>query len=582
MSKRGRPSERSKKKSGTALREATLTENVVSERRAKRANVSAADDNDDVVDLTDSNGSAAAKSQNVDRKQPAADGTQNPGTAKKTTTPKGPAPKLANSKAPAKKGPAEKSPPRTKADSRSASKPPVTNPERPASAKRSPSTQESSTDRRPSANSLNGSAEPVKTKAGSPKADTSGSSSEKSSGAAPKALPAVRRQRTDPSPTMSPQARRARLKRDSQTASWADADSVVEEALVSTKPTKRRPIPARLESAVGRTEVDTRTDLEAEETTDTDDLALKARSREDLETLPDDDTQAVEAVQPTTPALLDQKALDSWPYRGVSQTPKPRSMKQVIAAMAFAGLLGIIGGLAGYFYAESQPDMYGAEAEVVLETARSQIDRFLQTQIAVAESRAVAEETSAATGIPIEDLIEEMSVDTIAGSQVMLFRISDVDRTVAIDAVNAWVDAYLSRLTIDNSPVIRRVYDNRISQLREARALIEDDLTVYELANARADVLSQVPPFPSEERRLSLESADLQNQISGLEAQIINLDVATLNEAEAKILSPGYSLPDRVAPAPMPMTALGILAGLAIAALAIFGLGLVRSSREAG
>ncbi|MCP4958990.1 MAG: hypothetical protein GY925_06930 [Actinomycetia bacterium] len=249
----------------------------------------------------------------------------------------------------------------------------------------------------------------------------------------------------------------------------------------------------------------------------------------------------------------------------------------VTAAVALSMALMLVGALVGYVAAERRADVWGAEAEIVLETSETQTDRFLSTQVVMAQSRSALD--AAAEVVPVDrQYIEEgLAVRPIASSLALRFRFDDEDPDLAVEVVDAAVAAYLTQFEESATDTTSAVYENRIADLRSSRAEVEVDLARFETLNAQALARDEAPPFPTEERRLALESRQLLEQVAGLEQQLLLTDIQLLNRAQPSVVSAPALLDERVGPAPFTYAALGALVAAVLAAAVIFLIGSQRS-----
>ena len=111
----------------------------------------------------------------------------------------------------------------------------------------------------------------------------------------------------------------------------------------------------------------------------------------------------------------------------------------------------VVGIIAGFLYAEAQPDMWAAEAEIVLEPRSSQIDRFLATEVVWIASSTVIDRAASAVDLDRDYINEHLNVSTIDASTAVGVQFVDEDPELAIAVVTAVVDSYLA--DVRNQPV---------------------------------------------------------------------------------------------------------------------------------
>ncbi len=247
--------------------------------------------------------------------------------------------------------------------------------------------------------------------------------------------------------------------------------------------------------------------------------------------------------------------------------------RRIAAAVVFSAVLVATAGGLGYVVAERMPDVWMARAEIVMESSESQIDRYLATEVVIAKSSLVVDRAIADLPIDRETVDKELTISPIDAGVALSVEFADEDPDLALTVVDAVVASFLVETEAQTTSTIREVYLARIEELRTARAKTESQLEVIETANAAALAADLPIPNPTEERRLSLESAQLLDQIAGLESQVLVTDIQILNQPEATVVSEASLLPDRVSPNPISFAALGVLIGGTVAAALLFALG---------
>lgn len=295
-------------------------------------------------------------------------------------------------------------------------------------------------------------------------------------------------------------------------------------------------------------------------------------------------TKSVEIQRPReTTAEIEETVDTSGQKYSKSSAKRKRwltdQQRRVFAAVGLSLGLMSAGGGAAFATVESKPDMWGAEAVIILETNESQVDRFLETQIVLLESNAVLDHVSESSGIAIVDLKEDLSIQTVGAGIALELRYSNEDPTVALSVLEWILAHYQVEIRSKVSDIARVVYLQRIDELQTLRTATELELSVFEVANSRAVALELAPPNPTEQRRLTLESAQLLDQIAGLEQQLVGTSIQALSEVQVNVVSQPRLLEDRIGPTPIPAGVLGVLAGGVLAALCLF---LIGRSRSAG
>lgn len=132
--------------------------------------------------------------------------------------------------------------------------------------------------------------------------------------------------------------------------------------------------------------------------------------------------------------------------------PTPAGRRDRLRSMFWIAVLVIapigVGAVAAFGASSFSTPIYGAQAELILRPQQSgdMAEKYLNTQPVVATSHTVLQPVSTSLGIPTEAIEKNLSIDFPRGSTVMQFQYSDADQSVAVKALGAILDQYLSIL----------------------------------------------------------------------------------------------------------------------------------------
>jgi uncharacterized protein involved in exopolysaccharide biosynthesis len=158
-------------------------------------------------------------------------------------------------------------------------------------------------------------------------------------------------------------------------------------------------------------------------------------------------------------------ALDTAPARSGRRLPGPleplRSIRKTAWRLVALSIFLIAIAAAGAYAVSSVGErIYAARSEIAFDLRDlgwDSSERFLSTQPVIANSRAVLTPIAAAFGIPVSDLEERLSVETVGGSGVVRLQFAHSAEVVALEITRAITTRYLAELTaFDQVDPIRR------------------------------------------------------------------------------------------------------------------------------
>lgn len=223
--------------------------------------------------------------------------------------------------------------------------------------------------------------------------------------------------------------------------------------------------------------------------------------------------------------------------------------------------IGIVGGLAGVTYAQSDEGVYEATAQLLLDPTAVIVpgaqqftgdpERFVGGQIGVLRSRATAERAAEAIGVSVDEVSDALTVDRIVGSDVVDVIGQADNAELARDVANAVAASYVAQRREQSAASVAAqlaAVDEEIAAVQQQLAALPTTATTV---NPRQQaIVSQYEQLL--DRRLSLTAPGVIRDQSAV------LDPARLPE-EPQRLSPAL--------AGAAGAALGLLLGTAFAVL---------------
>jgi len=162
------------------------------------------------------------------------------------------------------------------------------------------------------------------------------------------------------------------------------------------------------------------------------------------------------AEEPTGAAVDMEPTLDepgkraSWPSIEAIAARIPIVLKAAsrqLAVLIVAPVL--IAALGAYIVSALSPNIYGARSEIVFslrDMGWSLADRFLATQLVIAESPSTIAPVAEQFSIPLKELEDDFTVDIVRSSGVMRLEYRHADETTAQNVIKAITDRYLVAL----------------------------------------------------------------------------------------------------------------------------------------
>ncbi len=141
-------------------------------------------------------------------------------------------------------------------------------------------------------------------------------------------------------------------------------------------------------------------------------------------------------------------AVNGSPYQVLQHTgsaPWRRGGSEKVAALALIVFLIVTAASVGYGLL--QPKVYGATAEFVLaprtDMTDAAVDRAMETQLLVTESRPVLDPVAQRVGMPVVELQEAISAEMIGRSNILRLTVRDRDQARAVQLVQLITEQYL-------------------------------------------------------------------------------------------------------------------------------------------
>jgi uncharacterized protein involved in exopolysaccharide biosynthesis len=252
-----------------------------------------------------------------------------------------------------------------------------------------------------------------------------------------------------------------------------------------------------------------------------------------------------------------------------------------VAAVATAAIVICI--LAAFPIVMRQPRVYGAQVDLVLDTAASPsdvaTDRALVTQEVILRSRAVLEPVARASRIPVQRLEEALSVEAVDQSNVVRVTVADRDADRASRLAQRIGEEYERRTSFSTSAVDRQPIAFLERQIEELAASLAT-------TQARADELARrrgPGGLPSaQERRLQILATTTQQRLARAQEQLTDLQLGPLDAPRSRMLSSAQVLEEPLRPRPVQAVAAGALVGVSVAAAIVLVLFRPRFAADRG
>jgi capsular polysaccharide biosynthesis protein len=259
---------------------------------------------------------------------------------------------------------------------------------------------------------------------------------------------------------------------------------------------------------------------------------------------------------------------------GVAEPAGPNGTWPVSrGAAVLAVLVIIVCTLAAWLTGSRGPDTYGAEAELLLAfevQSEQAAERLLSSQIIVIEGGGVLSQAADELGMRPADLRRAMDASVVQGSQVIRVTATGATRGRAREVVAAVIDAYLGEAPDDGVTRTTAYLNDELDRLAGDRADLE-----RRLAAAQAAATGETAGITD----LRSEISRLREREVSLQDEVVRTEIRRIEVGQPRIVTAPRALEDRVAPTPLRSAALGLLAGLALAACVLVISARSRASR---
>jgi capsular polysaccharide biosynthesis protein len=249
--------------------------------------------------------------------------------------------------------------------------------------------------------------------------------------------------------------------------------------------------------------------------------------------------------------------------------PARASRRSPLGVIVLAVLVAAVCSATAYWVGGRGPNVYAADAQVVIDLPdsvdSSQAERILATEAATIKGAGVLEPVAESLGVQLEDIEKATDASVIPGSQIIRIRASSEDPDRAGAIATAVVDTYIGAPRSDSGSAARSFIEGELAKVSSEQADVQ----------TRLDQLRRqpTPPDPATERTLVEQSSTLDARIGALQSELVRLQLQELESGKPRLISAPRVLADPVAPTPMRTAALGLIAGLALAAaLVVIGL----------
>jgi capsular polysaccharide biosynthesis protein len=271
------------------------------------------------------------------------------------------------------------------------------------------------------------------------------------------------------------------------------------------------------------------------------------------------------SISSLVPSARDEHHEDRSPAPALQHdsAESPPSLHRIpVGLIAVAVLVVVVSTGTAWFVGGRGPDLYAARADLLVELGQvsdtNEAERLLTTQVVVIEGPGVLEPAAETLGLSRQGLDAAVSASLVEGSQVIRVEATDRSADQALRMTTAVVDQYASAPS--ESP------------LEETRAFVEEELDAVTAAITRLQAqLDQeraaASPDPNADRTLNSQiQAQTQRQAS-LQNELLQLELQDRQTTQhARVIAPPAALDEPVAPTPERAAALGLIAGLILAA----------------
>ena len=243
-----------------------------------------------------------------------------------------------------------------------------------------------------------------------------------------------------------------------------------------------------------------------------------------------------------------------------TETPSPKPAgRKILGFVILALVLGGIGAQIGYFGASAFDEEWQARAEVQYRGSA-----WTETQNIAVQSRSIAQPVANNFGIPIKDFEEDLEAGLVSGTQIVRIDFTSTDPQEAAAIVDALAVGYIAEVSEIQPPQGREILEEEIVDLREQLANAEADLVVFSQDDSTAgEVQQQVTQ--------SLISS-LRARIDDFELRILDGELTELDSSENGVpfvVTAPFVFEDAVFPRPKLMAAVGGVAGVVLASMAL-------------
>jgi len=225
----------------------------------------------------------------------------------------------------------------------------------------------------------------------------------------------------------------------------------------------------------------------------------------------------------------------------VLRPSRPSPLRFLALALAWV-LIVAVATAAAYVYGNRGEKTYGARVDILYVPAQDTPDdareRILATQRELLLSRGVLAPVAKEVGVPLDQLRGAIEVD-VGLDDLMRITVGDRDPQRALVHAQALTDRYLD---------------------------VTSGLT-REDAAARSLLQREIRELTRRERRVTdeFEAGQLRDRIGRLRDRLLEVEVESLGDEKAEVLSEPYLLGSPIAPNPRRSAAVGLLAGLVLA-----------------
>ncbi len=272
-------------------------------------------------------------------------------------------------------------------------------------------------------------------------------------------------------------------------------------------------------------------------------------------------------------------------------TATRRRRRLAISSWLSALVLLVLPGLVGYQFAKGQPTEYEAEAEVLFDIERAssrQMEVIVANGVISAERRELAATVSDETGVPLEELLDNRSIEVVeraganvfsASSSVLRFKVRSSEKRWAEDQVSALVRTFVADYVAEDPDAdARSQIEAILDDLQERRFDAQRDIerAEREMAQAEFDGLSTIRRAQiSDELNNAVVAARTRYEavVQDLSTQVRLLETLQPDGVSVRVSQLGevYADDEPVSPKPARAGAIGLAAGLVLASTFLFG-----------